>query len=191
MAFSMKEIDNAVVTLPTPENPRGFSIRYESPVTPRENFRLNLQHQGLWMPSVRDRIWFCPREIPDNIARAFIIDGERYTGPVGGTDMFGIDWEYVPSARGSIVRPGNPVLTDITCWREFTKVPDLIANCSDEDLWAPYFERVAQVDRGENLLMMFAPTGLFERTHFLMGFEDTFLNFMIEPEDMEEYLTRN
>ena len=125
MAFSMKEIDNAVVTLPTPENPRGFSIRYDSPVTPRENFRLNLKHQGLWMPSVRDRIWFCPREIPDNIARAFVIDGARYTGPVGGKDMFGIDWEYVPSARGSIVRPGNPVLTDITRWREVIIFPDI------------------------------------------------------------------
>ena len=125
MAFSQKEIDQAIVTLPTAANPRGFSIRYDIPVTPRENFRLNLRHQGLWMPSSRDKIWFCPREIPDNIARAFVIDGERYSGPVGGKDMFGIDWEYVPSARGSIVRPGNPVLTDITRWRETLVFPDI------------------------------------------------------------------
>ncbi len=125
MAFHQDEIDRAVVTRATADNPRGFSVRFESPVTPRENVRLNLQHKGLWMPTVRDRIWFCPREIPDNIARAFIIDGGSYDGPVGGKDMFGVDWEYVPSARGSIVRPGNPVLQDITQWREVIAFPDI------------------------------------------------------------------
>ena len=34
--------------------------------------------------------------------------------------------------------------------------------------------------------MMFGPTGLFERLHFLMGFEDLFINVMTEPEAMED-----
>jgi hypothetical protein len=75
---------------------------------------------------------------------------------------------------------------DITRWRDFTRVPDLIANCSAESAWGPYIERASKIDRGESLLMMFAPTGVFERLHFLMGFEDTFVNLMTEPEAMED-----
>ena len=32
--------------------------------------------------------------------------------------------------------------------------------------------------------MAFMPTGVFERLHFLMGFEDMLVNFLLEPEDM-------
>ena len=32
--------------------------------------------------------------------------------------------------------------------------------------------------------MAFMPTGVFERLHFLMGFEDMLMNFLLEPEDM-------
>ena len=116
------------------------------------------------------------------------VRGNRFPGMPPMQDLWGTTILWPEGSIGAMphVTEENKVVRDVTCWREFTKVPDLIANCSAEDLWAPYFERVAQVDRGENLLMMFAPTGLFERTHFLMGFEDTFLNIMIEPEAMED-----
>ena len=31
-------------------------------------------------------------------------------------------------------------------------------------------------------------TGLFEQSHFLMGFEDTLMNYLLEPEASEELL---
>ena len=34
--------------------------------------------------------------------------------------------------------------------------------------------------------MAFMPTGVFERLHFLMGFEDMLVNFLMEPEAMME-----
>lgn len=37
--------------------------------------------------------------------------------------------------------------------------------------------------------MAFAPQGIFERLHFLMGFEDTLVNLMTEPEAMQELCT--
>ena len=125
--------------------------------------------------------------LPGDPVNTFV-RGNRYPGMPPIQDLWGTTILWPEGSIGAMphVTEENKVVRDITCWREFTKVPDLIANCSAEDLWAPYFERVAQVDRGENLLMMFAPTGLFERTHFLMGFEDTFLNIMIEPEAMED-----
>jgi hypothetical protein len=68
----------------------------------------------------------------------------------------------------------------------FCEVPDLIANCSQDELWEPYLRRVEAVDRENKLVMVFAPTGVFERLHFLMGFEDMFINFMTEPEAMKD-----
>lgn len=97
-----------------------------------------------------------------------------------------IVWELGEPGAMPFVTEANKTIRDVTDWRSFTKVPDLIANCSDNALWEPFLERAAAIDRSEDLLMMFAPTGLFERLHFLMGFEDTLVNFMTEPEAMED-----
>jgi hypothetical protein len=32
--------------------------------------------------------------------------------------MFGIEWEYIPAAGGSMVRPGKPFLEDANEWKE-------------------------------------------------------------------------
>ena len=122
MKFDKKEIEN--IKFSTGRNGR-LVMQFDSPITPRENLRRAFRKDALWMPSSSDKNWFCPEIIPDNVARAFVIQGPKYEGPVGGDDMFGIYWEYVPSAHGSIVRPGNPTLTDITKWREVIKFPDV------------------------------------------------------------------
>ncbi|MDR1589622.1 MAG: uroporphyrinogen decarboxylase (URO-D) [Oscillospiraceae bacterium] len=118
----------------------------------------------------------------------YFVRGERFPGMPPKTDRWGttIIWEQGTPGAMPHVTEDNKVVRDITHWRDFTRVPDLIANCSDSALWEPYLERAAAIDRGENLLMMFAPTGVFERLHFLMGFEDTFVNLMTEPEAMED-----
>ncbi len=125
MSFDRKEIDNAVVTERMFGTRVVRSITYDSPISARENVRRAYQKKALWMPNRSDMQWFCPSIIPDNVARAFIIEEGHYDGPVGGDDMFGIYWEYVPSAHGSIVRPGNPTLTDPSQWREVIKFPDI------------------------------------------------------------------
>lgn len=45
----------------------------------------------------------------------------------GGHDMFGIEWEYVPVAGGSMVRPGTPLLEDANDWNQILKFPDIDA----------------------------------------------------------------
>ncbi|MBR0450497.1 MAG: methyltransferase [Oscillospiraceae bacterium] len=125
MKFDIKEIENAKITYPDVSMYLFGGIEFDSPVTSRENLRLAYQKKQLWMPATMDKNWFCPVIIPDNPARAFVIQGTKYEGPVGGDDMFGIYWEYVPSAHGSIVRPGNPTLTDVTKWREVIHFPDV------------------------------------------------------------------
>ena len=118
----------------------------------------------------------------------FYVRGERYKGMPPKQDKWGttIVWPENSPAAMPHVTEEIKVIKDVTSWRDFVKVPDLIANCSAHKLWEPFLEQAAQIDRNEELLMMFAPTGLFERLHFLMGFEDMFINFMTEPEAMEE-----
>ena len=166
MKFDKKEIENSVVKLPPPELSFAFNITYGNEMTAKENMRLCLQHKGVWMPATWERLWFCPRTIPDNIARAFIIDGRPYDGPVGGKDMFGIEWEYVPNARGSIVRPGNPTLKDVRDWKEVIKFPDI-------DSW-PWEENaeadLAYISTNPRYINLCIFTGWFERLISFMDF---------------------
>lgn len=82
------------------------------------------------------------------------------------------------------VTDDDKVLPDITKWRDYVKVPDLVANCSDG--WEPYVEMQKEIRAKGKLSMTIAPTGLFEQLHFLMGFEDMLMNFLLEPEAMHE-----
>jgi hypothetical protein len=119
---------------------------------------------------------------------ALFVRGQRYAGMPDTQDKWGttITWPSNIPAAMPHVTAANKVIKDITTWRDFVKVPDLIANCSADELWEPYIKRVEAVDRENNLVMAFAPTGVFERLHFLMGFEDMFINFMTEPEAMKD-----
>ena len=166
MKFDQKEIDNAIISTPDMAVRRRGGVQFASPITPRENMRLAFQKKQLWMPSAGDKNWFCPYIIPDNPARAFVIQGPKYEGPVGGDDMFGIYWEYVPSARGSIVRPGNPTLTDITKWREVIHFPD-VDSWEWEKCAAENIEYLDNIPIYQNICIF---TGWFERLISFMDF---------------------
>ena len=79
---------------------------------------------------------------------------------------------------------GNKVISDITEWKDQLVMPDLEANCSDPVLWEPFIRQAEEIRAKGELVMAFMPTGVFERLHFLMGFEDMLMNFLLEPEDM-------
>lgn len=79
----------------------------------------------------------------------------------------------------------DKVVPDITEWQKSVRVPDLTANCTD---WTDALEAASKVDRNESMVMAFMGTGLFEQLHFLMGFEDTLVNFLAEPESMHELI---
>jgi hypothetical protein len=118
----------------------------------------------------------------------FYVRGRRFAGMPPSRDKWGttVVWPRDGIAAMPYVTRETQVIKDITRWRDYAKVPDLIANCSQDELWEPYLERVAALDRDETLFMMFAPTGVFERLHFLMGFEDALVNLMTEPAAMKD-----
>jgi len=82
------------------------------------------------------------------------------------------------------VTDDDKVLPDITKWRDYVKVPDLVADCSEG--WDEYKKMQDDIRAKGKLSMVIAVTGLFEQLHFLMGFEDMLTNFLLEPEAMHE-----
>jgi hypothetical protein len=96
-----------------------------------------------------------------------------------------IVWPEDQFAAMPHVTADDKVLPDITQWRKYVKVPDLVANATD---WSAAIASRDAVDRGEKLIMSFMGTGIFEESHFLMGFEDALVNFLAEPEAMHELL---
>ena len=116
----------------------------------------------------------------------FYVRGNRYRGMEPMYDKWGTRILWPECEIAATPDPAYKVIEDIEEWEDVIKIPDLIANCSAEELWAPYIERAMAVDRKDTLMACFAPTGIFERMHFLMGFEDTLCNFMLEPELMAD-----
>ena len=114
------------------------------------------------------------------------VRGDRFPGMEPSYDKWGTRTLWPAGEPGPTPDPAVQVLEDIEEWEDVVKIPDLIANCDAEELWAPFLERCNEVDRDQYLLTLWAPTGVFERLHFLMGFEDALCNFLMEPELMQD-----
>jgi hypothetical protein len=112
--------------------------------------------------------------------------GNRVKGTTS-KDRWGttIVWPEDQFAAMPHITADDKVLPDITAWRDYVKVPDLAANAKD---WSAVYAARDATDRSEKLIMSFMGTGIFEESHFLMGFEDALVNFLAEPECMHELL---
>lgn len=151
--------------------------RYNYPITPRENMIRMLEGQiPLWLPNqTLDNNAIQPLVMPDARARNF-----------GGTDWFGIEWEYEPLSQAAMVKPGTRRLSDITKWQEKIIWPDLSAIDWKKDYEENYKDRIGQ-DRFSYFVIV---NGLFERTADLMGFEDAFCALLEEPEELTAFYDR-
>lgn len=161
----------------------GFLPRYNTPVSPRENFLLALNHEKpYWLPDYYDIETLCPACYPDAVARGFVMGGEgaEYIedSRKGGRDAFGVEWEYVPVAAGSMVRPGKPFLEDIREWRDKVTMPEV-------DSWTWEESRLAnekELGSHGHLRQMWIFTGFFERLISLLGFEDAAITLIDEEQ---------
>jgi len=104
---------------------------YNFPVTGKQAAISVLKKQPIWQIMLGvgvESSSFTPKVNPDNVARAFVFDGTfdpETSNQSGGKDMFGIEWEYVPSAQGSMVRPGKPFIEDANEIAEKVQWPDI------------------------------------------------------------------
>ena len=102
---------------------------YNRPVSDRESVRGLLKREAVCHISyMMETRLFCPRVVPDNVARSFVFEATPFDpNKGGGPDMFGMPWEYVPVAGGSMIRPGKPFIEDFNEWPSRIVWPDIEA----------------------------------------------------------------
>ncbi|NLO47211.1 MAG: methyltransferase [Clostridiales bacterium] len=137
------------------------------PVSQREGVIATYQREPIWLIAGSEVSYFAPKVHPDNVARATVMDGSGMLAQTDGPDMFGVEWEFVPAAGGSMVRPGNPMLKDANDWESVIKFPDI----GKWDWAGSKAENKAHLSKGK-FYSMWQLNGFFERLISFMEFEN-------------------
>lgn len=143
------------------------------PIIPKENFEhFRKREEMYWIPALWSPVEFIqisPYVNPDCVACSYD----------GGIDSFGVKWTPV---RGkilpAIVKPGHPLLTDVTEWRDVVKFPDV-----DSWNWEESGKAFQALNDHERAKIGIIPTSLFERFIDLMEFEEAAMSLVAEPEE--------
>lgn len=110
---------------------------------------------------------------------------------VRGTDSYDqwgtlISFPEDQPAAVPIVTPENQVIQDIENWRDYVKVPDLRANCSEG--WEEAIANKKKIQEEGFIAATIMGTGVFEELHMLMTFEDTLCNLIMYPDEIKELI---
>ena len=147
-------------------------------ITERENLELIFTPgaQPQWIPHMFTAYNFI---VPTDV----IADRPPF-GVQRGKDWFGVTWIWDEASAGFVQDPYEPLICDdVTKWEEQVKFPDL-----DAVDWEAAAGVVAgyDPDRWTQLMLQ---CGIFERTHSLLGFENTFLAMYDEPEALFDLMS--
>lgn len=98
-----------------------------------------------------------------------------------GFDAWGVHQTPTASGGGFFTpTPGAPpVLEDVTDWKQL-KIPDF--SQGDWERFSKMEHQIFNIDRENHLLAIGSNNGMFERMQSLMGFENTLVALMTEPE---------
>jgi hypothetical protein len=101
-------------------------------------------------------------------------------------DAWGTVWMLQTGAPAATpyITEENKALKDLSRWKELVSFPPLVGHD-----WTSATAFVNAVDRDRYMVMPFIAGGLFERSHYLMGFEDALIAYMEEPETMEALIS--
>lgn len=91
--------------------------------------------------------------------------------------MFGIEWQYVDIAGGSMVKPGRPFLKDANEWEDKLVWPD-----PDSWDWEGSFKANAEWLCNGNAIMPWIMNGYYERLISFMDFENAILALIDEDQ---------
>ena len=88
-----------------------------TPVTSRENIcAMYFDKEPFWLSTGIDNNFMIPSIYNNNLGRGMGADI---------VDSFGITWKWEPTAGGSIVVGGNPLLKNVNDWKDVIKFPDI------------------------------------------------------------------
>ena len=149
--------------------------KYSFPVTMREGVVALYNREPLWQVTgiAMEQKILTPKGNPDSEARGS--PAKRSPGG-GNTDIFGVEWEYVAQAGGSMVRPGKPRLGNANEWYDKLSWPDV-------DTWD--LEGSAKAEPQiplDNSYLCFMLCGWFERLISLMDFEGAIMAMVDEDQ---------
>jgi len=162
---------------------------YDFPVTGKEAVRALYERKPIWQVMLGIGVEiknFTPAINPDNVARAFVFDGTVDPGVgnrTGGRDLFGIEWEYIPTAGGSMVRPGKPFIEDANEIETKVRWPDI-----DSWDWDGAAKANEEYLSGSVSYATMFLNGFFERLISFMDFEGAIL--AIVDEDQKDSVKR-
>jgi len=162
-------------------------------LTPREN-ALIAYHHGIpaWLPTMYT-------DMNTYMANPGM---ERYPGMDSGYDDFGCHWTYEPNICVQIPTPNRYLFTDITEWRDKLKIPDIKSynwnKLADIDMHTDYFapligRGLIPLDDGktnadgDKLQVCMVIQGMFERLHSCMGFENTLMAIITDPDECYDF----
>ncbi|HSW40337.1 MAG TPA: methyltransferase [Acidobacteriota bacterium] len=154
---------------------------YNQPVSDREAVKGLMKKEPVWqVASMLENRLLSPRIIPDNVARSFVIEAVPFDpNKGGGPDMFGMIWEYVPVAGGSMIRPGKPFIEDFNEWPDKIVWPDI-----ETWDWKGSAEENASYLDDQKFNTCWFMTGWFERLITFMEFENAAVAMI--DEDQQE-----
>ena len=119
---------------------------------------------------------------PSRTANAFPVPG--------GPDIkneWGVTIRYQKNTPGPfpVHDDEHKVLKDITKWKGIVKAPSLDY---PQNAWDRFKPAVEAIDRNELYATAIVAPGVFEQLHYLMGMDDSLMNFLAEPEAMKELI---
>jgi hypothetical protein len=158
--------------------------KLDYPIPPSENLRrAAARNNPLWVPNSLTDF--------SNLMHFYDTGEEkRETPPFGSSekreysDMFGVQWVYVPTAGGPMLKPGTKYLDDIVNWETGVKFPKL--GQYDWETPAKTFMRDAY--RSDKALHVNIGQGCTERIIALLGgYTDGLVAFAEEPEAVKDF----
>ena len=156
-------------------------------LTPRENFMETITKGGKPDRFVKqyEAVKIVRNDPVFRFLRGNFIKGTDFIDRWGTT----MSWPEDQCGATPHITEEKKVLRDISHWRDYVTVPNLLANCSTG--WEDAQRTIAEIDRKEYLVACYMGTGIFEQSHFLMGFEDTLLNTLAEAGERDPNLLTN
>lgn len=154
--------------------------------TPKENFlRLMRNDSPKWLGDPWSCFNFNPAFRPVLFDAVTLLNGNPMPGQTC-KNMWGTTMTFPLGQPGAIphVTEENKVIKDITNWRDFVHFPDL-----DHLPWDAVDHMFPNIDRENLLVMVPSFIGIFEFSHYMMGFEEALMNYLLEPEAMFELLS--
>ncbi|MCL2826096.1 MAG: hypothetical protein FWD72_01680 [Eggerthellaceae bacterium] len=117
------------------------------------------------------------------------VRGNRVRGK-NTRDRWGTMIYFPEDAPGPMphVTKDDKVVPDITKWREYVNVPDLLAPAAEPGAWDEALQVQEEARARDELSLCFMGTGIFEQTHYLLGMEDALVAPLLEPEAAHEFI---